>query len=200
MHWCSTPMGRGVTRDSPPVGRKPPGGPPARCLPGPWVQSGRQRRCGPETVPGSAPPPDGQAGGAASRNGGYPNSLRANRPGDAEPPPTRRGRGAAGERRRSGVRNVATLDQWSGVGPQPDLVDHHRVHGDGVAARPVPLRVGSADQQVEVLLVGALAVRPLECAAELRDRGEVFVQERGGSSPGTDGRGERGVEQLGGDA
>jgi len=51
-----------------------------------------------------------------------------------------------------------------------------------------------------MLLVGALAVRPLERAGELRNRGEVFVQQRGGFSPGTDGGGERGVEQLGGDA
>jgi hypothetical protein len=36
-----------------------------------------------------------------------------------------------------------------------------------------PAPGGSADRQVEVLLVGALAVRPLERAGELRNRGEV---------------------------
>jgi hypothetical protein len=37
--------------------------------------------------------------------------------------------------------SVLPLVQRWGVGPQPDLVDHHRTHGDGVAARPGPLRV-----------------------------------------------------------
>jgi hypothetical protein len=102
--------------------------------------------------------------------------------------------------RSGGGIEAATLIERAGVGPETDLVDHHARHGDGVAARPGPLRVGSADRQVEVLLVGALAVRPLECAAELCDRGEGFVQERGGFGPGTDGRGERRVEQFGSDA
>jgi hypothetical protein len=31
--------------------------------------------------------------------------------------------------------------EGTGVGPQPDLVDHHRRHRDGVPARPRPLRV-----------------------------------------------------------
>jgi hypothetical protein len=31
--------------------------------------------------------------------------------------------------------------EGTGVGPQPDLVDHHRRHRDGVSARPRPLRV-----------------------------------------------------------
>jgi hypothetical protein len=41
---------------------------------------------------------------------------------------------------RSTVSRLGFVER-AGVGPQPDLVDHHRTHSDGVAARPGPLRL-----------------------------------------------------------
>jgi hypothetical protein len=59
--------------------------------------------------------------------------LPAPRSENVTPTPTRRSRAAGQPEPR---RSVVVADDRPGVGPQPDLVDHHRRHRDRVQARP----------------------------------------------------------------
>jgi hypothetical protein len=58
------------------------------------------------------------------------------------------------------------VPEGAGVGPQSDLVDHHRRHGDGVPAGPSPLGVELFRR------LGDLLELDLEQAAVLIDPGQ----------------------------